>query len=169
MRFPLLFASLLSVAVVSAAIDDATAAKAAMAHAGVKEVGLRALYAAPDEEDGRLIYDVRFHDGVSAYVYEVLAHDGSILKARRHALPKLAEPRRKIGGDIGADRAKAVALADAKVVDAPLRVKVERDFERGRLVYEVEFRSGGQEHEYVIDAADGAILKRESERARAAL
>lgn len=163
MRHALALCAILLTAIAAAAIDGTSAAKVAMAHAGVKSVGPHALYAAPDEEDGRLIYDVRFHDGAFAYAYEVSAIDGSILKTRRQALPK-PSPSGLQGGDVGAERAKAVAVADAKPEREPRRIKVERDIERGRPVYEVEFHVGNVAYEYTIDAADGAILNRETER-----
>ena len=41
---------------------------------------------------------------------------------------------------------------------------MEWDNEHGRAVYEVEFKSGGMEYDYVIDAATGAVLDHETER-----
>ena len=41
---------------------------------------------------------------------------------------------------------------------------VELDEEDGKLVYEVEFKSGGMEYDYEIDAANGTILQQEAER-----
>lgn len=41
--------------------------------------------------------------------------------------------------------------------------KWKHDFEDGTLVYEVEFKSGGMEYSYEINAATGAILKHEAE------
>ena len=41
---------------------------------------------------------------------------------------------------------------------------IELDDEDGTLVYEVEFKSGGMEYDYVIDAATGAVLDHEVER-----
>ena len=40
---------------------------------------------------------------------------------------------------------------------------IELDDEDGRLIYEVEFKSGGREYSYEIDARSGAILKHEAE------
>ena len=42
-------------------------------------------------------------------------------------------------------------------------MKVEQDWDDGRLEYEVEFKSGGMEYEYTIDGATGAILEYNSE------
>ena len=41
---------------------------------------------------------------------------------------------------------------------------IELDEEDGKLVYEVEFKAGGTEYDYEIDAATGTILQQEAER-----
>lgn len=40
---------------------------------------------------------------------------------------------------------------------------IDLDDEDGRLIYEVEFKSGNMEYDYKIDASSGAVLKHESE------
>ena len=40
---------------------------------------------------------------------------------------------------------------------------IELDDEDGKLVYEVEFKSGSMEYDYEIDAVSGAVLKHEAE------
>lgn len=77
------------------------------------------------------------------------------------------EPRRAAGaasGDIGAQAAQTAALNHAGVqAGAVSEMKCERDRDDGRTVYEIEFRAGGMEYEYEVDAATGTILKAESE------
>ena len=69
------------------------------------------------------------------------------------------------GTDIGAQAAKAAALKHAGLSEGQVQeLQVEWDNENGRAVYEVEFKSGGMEYEYVIDAATGAVLDHEVER-----
>ena len=56
------------------------------------------------------------------------------------------------------------ALAHAGVSqDAAHDRKVDRDYEDGRLEYEVEFEAGGREYEYVIDGTSGAVLSHETD------
>ena len=55
---------------------------------------------------------------------------------------------------------KHAGLSEGQVQE----LQVEWDNENGRAVYEVEFKSGGMEYEYVIDAATGAVLDHETER-----
>lgn len=63
---------------------------------------------------------------------------------------------------IGTDRARELALSDAGVAAADARIlKCCLDWEDGRAVYEVEFCSLRTEYDYELDAASGAILKKE--------
>ena len=67
--------------------------------------------------------------------------------------------------DLDAEAAKAAALKHAGLSEGQVQeLQVEWDSEHGRAVYEVEFKSGGMEYEYVIDAATGAVLDHETER-----
>ena len=60
---------------------------------------------------------------------------------------------------ISADKAKKIALGDAKLAEKDVTfVKVELEFEDNRLVYDVEFYSGNVEYDYDIDAVSGAIV-----------
>ena len=63
-------------------------------------------------------------------------------------------------GDIGVQAAQQAALTHAGVAAADTyELKVERDWDDGRLEYEVEFKSAGYEYEYKIDGASGAVLE----------
>ena len=56
--------------------------------------------------------------------------------------------------------AQALALKAAGVAEADVRrLSVETETRGGRTVYDVEFRFGGFEYEYWINAEDGAIVK----------
>ena len=60
---------------------------------------------------------------------------------------------------ISADKAKKIALGDAKLAEKDVTfVKVELELEDNRLVYDVEFYSGNVEYDYDIDAVSGAIV-----------
>ena len=63
-------------------------------------------------------------------------------------------------GEITAEQAKAIALEHAGVAEADASfVWTERDYENGRLVYEVEFYTADhREYDYEIDAATGAVV-----------
>lgn len=66
--------------------------------------------------------------------------------------------------DIGYAAAKAAALKHAGLTEGGIReLDMELDREDGVLVYEIEFKAGGYEYEYTIDAATGKILAQERE------
>lgn len=66
--------------------------------------------------------------------------------------------------DIGEAAAKQIALEHAGIAEADASyLWVSRDYDDGRLEYEVEFFSGSKEYDYDIDAADGSILSFDSE------
>ena len=65
---------------------------------------------------------------------------------------------------IGKDKAKAIALENAKVKESNvINIEVELDADDGRLVYEVDFETKEKEYEYEIDAKKGTIVQKESE------
>ena len=67
--------------------------------------------------------------------------------------------------DIGYAKAKSIALNHAGLREnQAYDMDIELDDEDGKLVYEIEFKSGNMEYDYEIDAASGTILKHEVER-----
>ena len=61
--------------------------------------------------------------------------------------------------DIGAEKAKEIALQHAGVsASNAVFVKAEREYDDGRLTYDVDFYAGNKEYDYEILAADGTIL-----------
>ncbi len=68
-----------------------------------------------------------------------------------------------VGGDIGLEKAKSIAFADAGVsASSVVNLETDRDWDDGRWEYEIEFWSGSTEYDYEISGTDGTILKRES-------
>ena len=60
---------------------------------------------------------------------------------------------------IGFEKAKEIALNAAKVSEKDTKhIEIDYDFEKGKMVYEVEFEVGGREYGYEIDAVSGEIL-----------
>ena len=58
----------------------------------------------------------------------------------------------------------AAALKDAGVAEADAtELKAELDPDDAVVHYDVEFKAGGMEYDYEIDAATGEVLKGESE------
>ena len=134
------------------------AKSAALKHAGLSTAVFTK--AERDYDDGRLEYELEFHTDSAAYEVTVDAATGRVLDYEKENL------RGGTGStDIGAQAAKAAALKHAGLSESQVReLQAEWDNENGRAVYEVEFKSGGMEYDYVIDAATGAVLDHEVER-----
>ena len=148
----------------------------ALKHAGIQADQAQRVRVEADREDGRAVYEVEFVAEGYEYEYEVDAYTGEIVKSEREKArtprqstdrPKAtAKPTAKDAAEtIGRDDALSAALKNAGISpDDAGQVKVEKDREDGRTVYEVEFKADGYEYEYEIDAATGAVLKQEKER-----
>jgi len=159
-------------------IGEAKAKEIALGNAGVKESETSNLSIKLDRDDGRFEYDVKFFVGNVEYEYEIDAATGEIYQSEREekksaseekASGSSAEKKSSSGSgssdDIGAAKAKAIALDHAGVSESKARgLSAERDRENGVLVYEVEFEADGMEYEYEIDAATGKIRKSQKER-----
>ena len=154
-------------------VGEEAAKLAALGHAQVSEADLTRYGITRDEWNGRTVYKVEFTaDGVE-YDYEVSAADGSIVKFQREQdgaappaeTPKAADPAAQTSaGDITEARAWEIAYGHAGVAAeeaAPSPAKL--DYDDGRLVYELEFFSGGYEYDYEISAADGGVVRFEKE------
>ncbi|MDR3729717.1 MAG: PepSY domain-containing protein [Oscillospiraceae bacterium] len=69
------------------------------------------------------------------------------------------------GAYIGTEAAQAAAYAHAGVTASSVReLETEFDYEDGRMVYDVEFKSGTTEYEYDIDAVNGTVIKYKTDR-----
>ena len=121
-----------------------------------------------DESPAHYEVEIRSQTG-EEFEYKVDAYTGAILESKREAadgteVPVVQPSKPAASGDIGYAKAKSVALNHAGVSEGKAYdMEIELDDEDGTLVYEVEFKSGGMEYSYEINAATGAILKHEAE------
>lgn len=142
------------------------AVDAALGHAGVTLSEVRKLDVDLDYEHGSMVYEVEFKVGTAEYEYDIGAADGDIIWYEIERDGTVEQGGSAIDGKaaISADDAKAAALNHAGLTPSQVtHLKAELDREGGKLVYEIEFKSGGHEYEYVIDAATGAVIKSEKE------
>lgn len=140
---------------------EEAAAAAAFAFAGISEDDAENVRTRTDWEDGVQIYEVTFRSGGVEYDYEIEAATGAILKSEE----KWGGVSRPSGGLIAEGDARTAALAHAKVQAEDVSyIRAELDEDDGLWLYEIEFRSGGVEYEYEIDAATGAVRKAEQDR-----
>ena len=147
------------------AMDIAAAAfgKASTAKMAYSEVD-------PELDESPAHYEVEIRSQTDEeFEYKVDAYTGAILESKREAadgteVPVVQPSKPAASGDIGYAKAKSVALNHAGVSEnKAYDMDIELDDEDGRLIYEVEFKSGNMEYSYEINAATGAILKHEAE------
>ena len=132
------------------------AKSAALTHAG--GAASQALFPQTerDYDDGRLEYELEFWVGETEYDYEVDGATGRIIKSEAETHMAASQ------GDIGLEAARDAALRHAGLSLSQVRgLETERDYDDGRLEYEIQFYAGGMEYEYTIDGATGTVLEYE--------
>ena len=127
----------------------------------------------PELDESPAHYEVELHTAWGEFEYLVDAYTGKVLSGQKDLLSivsgqggvsKPVDSKTTPSGDIGYAKAKSIALNHAGVNEnKAYDMGIELDDEDGRLVYEVEFKSGNMEYSYEINAATGAILKHETE------
>ncbi len=155
----------------SAYIGIEAAQAAAFAHAGVTAEQAVVLETEYDYEDGRMVYEIEFLVGTTEYEYDIDAMSGQVVKSKVEGGRPDSQTGSQTGGggqgqtgDIGQQAAVDAALSDAGVARSQASgLKVERDYDDGRLEYEIEFWKDNVEYEYVIHGATGAVLESERE------
>ncbi len=155
-------------------IGEARAWEIAYAHAGVTAESAAGCQWERDYDDGILVYELEFFSGGYEYDYEISAADGSIVKFEKEADGVTAAAQGTQGASaaapayIGEARAKEIAFGHAGLAaDAVVRCAVELDHHDGHgghhgagcCEYEIDFKSGGYEYEYTVDAVTGEILE----------
>lgn len=146
----------------------------ALNHAGVKVADATFVETKRDYENGRLVYEIEFivlsGNSYKEYDYEVAASDGTIVSYDYDIETSYTVPSgntqtggTQTAGDIGLDKAKEIALnhAGVKAADATF-IEAKRDYDDGRLVYELEFivisNGTAKEYDYEVAASDGTIV-----------
>ena len=148
----------------SSFIGEAKARSIALKDAGLKAAEVTFVRVYLDNDDRQPEYNVEFYKGNLEYDYEIDAVTGKILSIDRDA-EYYSPPQAASGADIGEAKAKQVALSHAGYTEKKVQLlRVERDYDNGRLEYEVEFHVNHIEYTYEIDAADGTVLNYKTER-----
>ena len=157
-------------------IGTDAARSAAEEYAGTPALELVTAEVDPELDESPAHYEGELQTAWGEFEYLVDAYTGEVLSGQKDlpsafaqkdpakptqpADPKPAPP--ETVQDIGYARAKSIALNHAGVSEnQACDMDIELDDEDGRIIYEVEFRSGN--YDYEIDACTGAILKHEAE------
>ena len=148
------------------------AAYAAEQYAGTTAVDSVTAEVDPELDESPAHYEVELHTAWGEFEYLVDAYTGKVISGQKDLPAAVSTPNEtakpsapsEAAQDIGYAKAKSIALNHAGVSEnEAYDMDIELDDEDGMFIYEVEFKSGGMEYSYEINAATGAILKHETE------
>ena len=108
------------------------------------------------------VYEIEFSSAGVEYEYEINAATGEVLIWKSEGDDRPASTPSS-GQEIGIEQAKELALQRAGITGDVRFLKEKREYDDGRLIYELEFWSGGIEYECEIDAITGAIRNWDSD------
>ena len=152
------------------------AQSAALTHAGLDAASVTWKEADYDYEDGRMVYEMEFFANGVEYEYDVDASTGEILKMEKEGAEwNVPSGGQNTGGQgntgggtagvIGREAARDAALSSAGVTQSQAyELEVDDELDDDQPHYKVEFKAGGYEYEYEIDAFTGSVLKSERDR-----
>ena len=147
-----------------------------LTHAGLDASAVTWKEADYDFEDGRMVYEMEFIANGVEYEYDVDASTGEVLKVEKEGAewnePSGGQTGTQTGnqgggqsGAIGREVARDIALSNAGVSQSQVyELEVEDELDEDQPCYKVEFKAGGYDYEYEIDAFTGAVLKSERDR-----
>lgn len=136
----------------------------ALAHAGVQKGAVKDIEVELDFKRGIMVYEVEFKTGGMEYEHLINAITGEII-----------EDKQKLDDDnddaivpenaINAQKARSIAFEHAGVAAENVTdFEIDLDRKNGVTVYEVEFRAGDTEYDYVINAQTGEVVSFKKKR-----
>lgn len=160
---------------VSSDISAESAKAAALKHAGLSASQISQYECHKDYEDGVTVYEIEFKCNGYEYSYDINATNGSVVSYDREvdddavsastgsSAPAPSDSAVAPSG-ISPEAAKAAALKHAGLSTSQIsHFECQKDYEHGKMIYEVEFKCSGYEYSYDIDAANGNILHADRE------
>ncbi len=160
-------------------IGAEAATQAAIGHAALTLEQITLDDADLDYENGRMVYEVEFHDGTTEYEYHIDATTGEVVTFETDLdtdNDDMDDDNDDLDDDMDDDQIPAdgnyltpEAAAQAALAHAALTAEQvvmeesELEQENGRTIYEVKFEDGTTEYEYRIDATTGEIITFETD------
>ncbi len=141
----------------------------ALKHAGLSEDAITGFIAELDYDDGIMVYEIEFNANGVEYEYDINAVNGEVVNFENDSAdvpvqaPEDGNTSTENTERISEDEAKLKALSHAGVKADDIRdysIKLD-EYE---VVYEIEFKSGGYEYSYEINAESGKIIDSEKEK-----
>lgn len=188
--FVLAVIAAVSMIVIKSSLISKSEAKAiALQDSGLKESDVSALHAELDFDDGRFQYEIDFYRDGTEYEYVIQARDGGIISrdiegGRNNSSQNSPSDPSGVEYDntpsseqsiqsstdangqkqVSLDKAKAAALADAKLSEANVTfTKTKLDNDGGIKIYDIEFYTDDTKYDYEINASDGTVHEKDVE------
>ena len=149
---------------VTGAVDEETAQKIALEHAGVKATDATITKSKLDYEGRRQVYEIEWYAGGKKYDYEIAVDTGEILSSGYNE--KTAGWSGSNSVTVSEADAKQTALGRVSGATEKDIYEWEFDYDDGRPEYEGKIIYGGTEYDFTIDASSGAVVEWEAESVR---
>ena len=151
---------------VTGAVNEETAQKIALEHAGVKATDATITKSRLDYEGGRQVYEIEWYAGGKKYDYEIAVDTGEILSSGYDE--KTAGWGGSNSNNVTVSEADAKQTALGRVSGATEKdiYEWQFDYDDGRPEYEGKIIYGGTEYDFTIDASNGSVVEWEAESVR---
>ena len=151
---------------VTGTVNEETAQKIALEHAGVKATDATITKSRLDYEDRRQVYEIEWYAGGKKYDYEIAVDTGEVLSSGYDE--KTAGWSGSNSNNVTASEADAKQTALGRVSGATEKdiYEWQFDYDDGRPEYESKIIYGGTEYDFTIDASNGSVVEWEAESVR---
>ena len=148
------------------AVDEETAQKIALEHAGVKATDATITKSRLDYEDRRQVYEIEWYAGGKKYDYEIAVDTGEILSSGYDEKTVGWSGSNSNNVTVSEADAKQTALGRVSGATEKDIYEWQFDYDDGRPEYEGKIIYGGTEYDFTIDASSGAVVEWEAESVR---
>ena len=142
----------------------------ALKKAGLSKSDVTIIQAELERDDGREVFEIEFVCKGYEYSCDVDITSGKVYDFEREydddyrPSENKTPAENKVDKVISKDEAKSIALKKAGLsADQVKKIFVDLEKDDGKLIYEIEFKLGGYEYSFEIDAVNGSILDYEKE------
>ena len=151
---------------VTGAVDEETAQKIALEHAGVKATDATITKSKLDYEGRRQVYEIEWYAGGKKYDYEIAVDTGEILSSGYDEKTSGWSVSNSSNVTVSEADAKQTALGRVSGATQKDICEWKFDYDDGRPEYEGKIIYGGTEYDFTIDASSGAVVEWEAESIR---
>ncbi len=151
---------------VTGTVNEETAQKIALEHAGVKATDATITKSKLDYEGGRQVYEIEWYAGGKKYDYEIAVDTGEILNSGYDEKTSGWSGSNSNNVTVSEADAKQTALGRVSGATEKDIYEWQFDYDDGRPEYEGKIIYGGTEYDFTIDASNGSVVEWEAETVR---